>query len=295
MRSRGSHQPHAIALAAVIAVVSLGVTSALADPLVGATTSKVITTIAHIIVERIGGSTVDKILAPYIDDTLNEYLRGDPARVEPVLEERRDQIAQQLGGNSAEKDIPILKAQLELVQKELTALRALQKAPESVALANTDKHLADGVVQMEKKIDTRTAQLDSVQQKLDDVTVRVGQADASAKPAEAAPEKVALQSPSFDCHKAKKEIEHLICDNPTLADIDGRLGKVYWELRHFLAPSESEQLRREEIAWIKHRGERLKSECTPDGKVDLPCVIGLWKERIDQLQAQLQNAKARQL
>ena len=280
-------------LVITIVLFGLGGASALADPL-DTTTSKVITTIAHIIVERVAGSTVDRIIAPYIDDTLRSYLVGNPGKVEPALQQAEVKLTQQVqGADVAEAELPILKQQLALVQKELAALQAIRTNPEvkpsSDAVQKVDVHLADGVVQMEKSIDTRDEQLATVQQKLADVSARVDRPSASAV------QPGALRKPSFDCAKATKEMEHLICDNPSLADIDGRLGEVYWELRHFLEPSESQELKRQEIAWIKRRVDVMKDQCMPGGKTDLPCVIGLWKVRISQLETQLQNAKARKL
>lgn len=282
-------------LALAVAVLSGAAIPAFADPLVGKTTSKVIATVAHIIVERIGGSTLDRVVAPYIDETLVQYLSGDPAKIQPALEQQRVEISQHLN-DSAEKDIPILKAQLALVQKELNALKALQNAaPGSASLTEASTTVRQTAAQMAVGLEDRGVQLAKVQQKLEDVTVRFQRADTADSKTGPSPAAATLRPPSFDCHKARTEMEHLICDNPKLGDIDGRLGEVYWELRHFLAPSESQQLRKEEIAWIRRRDQSLDDACKHGDAVDMPCVIGLWKERIDQLEAQLQNAKGRRL
>jgi uncharacterized protein YecT (DUF1311 family) len=252
----------------------------------------VLTTIAHIIIERVGGSTVDKIVGPYVDDALKTYLRGDPKQ---ALEQQQAQITQKIP-DSAEKDIPVLKAQLELIQKELKALRALQQAaPNSDATMQVSAKLQEGVTYMEHQLDDRDAELADVERNLKEVTVRFEQADKGQPAPSAAPKPTQLKKPSFNCNKAKTKTELLICHDAALGDIDGRLGEVYWELHRFLAPSEAQQLKKQEIAWIRRRDQQLATLCTTNGEVNMPCVIGLWKERIDQLKAQLQTAKARRL
>ncbi|MBI3249435.1 MAG: DUF1311 domain-containing protein [Deltaproteobacteria bacterium] len=292
MVSSRSHRLRVAILVATLPTVLLGTYSVIAEPLVSETTSKVLTTIAHIIIERVGGSTVDRIVGPYVDDTLKTYLRGDPKR---ALEQQQTQVNQKLS-DSAEKDIPVLKAQLALIQEELRALRALRQAtPNSATTTQVSSNLQEGVTHMERKLNDRGTELAGVERNLKEVAVRFEQADMRQPAPSTAPQPAQLKKPSFNCRKAKTKTELLICREATLGDIDGRLGEVYWELHRFLVPSEARELKKQEIAWIRRRDQQLTTSCTTDDEVDLPCVIGLWKERVDQLEAQLQIAKARRL
>ncbi len=292
MLSSRSYRLRAAILAATLPTVFFGAYSVIAEPLVSETTSKVLATIAHIIIERVGGSTVDRIVGPYVDDTLKTYLRGDPKQ---ALEQQQTQVNQKLS-DSAEKDIPVLKAQLALIQEELRALRALQQAtPNSGTTTQVSSNLQAGVTSMERRLYTRGDELASVERNLKEVAVRVEQADKNLPSPSVTSRPAQLKKPSFNCNKAKTKAELLVCREATLGDIDGRLGEVYWELHRFLAPSEARELKKQEIAWIRRRDRQLTTSCTADDEVDLPCVIGLWKERVGQLETQLQTAKARQL
>lgn len=292
MLSLRSHRLRTAMLVATLPTVSLCAFSAAGEPLVSETTSKVLTTVAHIIIERVGGSTIDKIVGPYVDDALRTYLRGDPKE---TLEQQRAQITQKIP-DSAEKDIPVLKAQLELIQKELKALQALQQAAlNSNATMQVSAKLQEGVTHMERKLNSRGTELANVEHNLKEVTVRFEQAGKGQPASLAAPKPAQLKKPSFNCSKAKTKTELLICYDATLGDIDGRLGEVYWELHRFLTPSEAQELKKQEIAWIRRRDQQLATSCTTNSEVSMPCVIKLWKDRIEQLEAQLQTAKARRL
>lgn len=84
--------------------------------------------------------------------------------------------------------------------------------------------------------------------------------------------------PSFNCSKAKKDIEHSICTSLVLRDIDGRMGRVYRELRH--KTSYSNSLKKEQLAWLKKRDEK----CTP---YDETCLVSVYKDRIYQLKQKI--------
>jgi len=273
-------------------VISFSAASEAGEPLVSETTSKVIASIAHTLIKLApGGSVIDTIIAPYIDDTLVKYLSGDPKKIQPILENQQTQIAKKLQ-DSAESDIPVLKAQLDLIQKELKTLQALQQPDGSKEkLAQASSQINNDAKQMVSAIDNRSTQLASVESKLNDAAERFQQANKGVSP----PSTDRLRPPSFDCSKAKKEDEKLICQNASLSAIDGRLGDVYRELKNFYPPSEAQALKKEEIAWILRRRQLLTTKCKINNAVDIPCAMELWKERIAQLEAQLQNAKARRL
>jgi uncharacterized protein YecT (DUF1311 family) len=58
-------------------------------------------------------------------------------------------------------------------------------------------------------------------------------------------------APSFDCEKAKTDIEHAICKDERLSDLDKVLDKVYKQaLRRSPHP---EKIKREQMQWMKNR------------------------------------------
>ena len=76
---------------------------------------------------------------------------------------------------------------------------------------------------------------------------------------------------SFDCGRASTEIEHAICGNPKLSELDGQLGTLY---RTRLAQDSS--LRSAQLGWIRERNLR----CGPD----ITCLTGIVCERIRQFE-----------
>jgi uncharacterized protein len=79
------------------------------------------------------------------------------------------------------------------------------------------------------------------------------------------------QTASFDCNKATTEIEHAICRDPGLSQLDGQLGTVY---RARLAQDPG--LRSAQIAWIRERNQ----QCGPD----VACITLMVQGRITQLE-----------
>lgn len=56
---------------------------------------------------------------------------------------------------------------------------------------------------------------------------------------------------SFDCAKAQSKVEHLICDNPKISELDSKLGQVYQDV---LSKANDEQKQRaiaEQKHWLK--------------------------------------------
>ena len=60
-------------------------------------------------------------------------------------------------------------------------------------------------------------------------------------------------SPSFDCARAARVVEHAICNDPQLAALDGELDAAYQEARGELDESGRRALRDEQRAWLKVR------------------------------------------
>jgi len=81
---------------------------------------------------------------------------------------------------------------------------------------------------------------------------------------------------SFDCQKAKSELEHVLCDNAELSLLDSRLGGTYNTLTKMLNSAEVKQLRAAQTAWL---GTRI-TECTAKS---VDCLKRLYQKRIDTL------------
>ncbi len=99
------------------------------------------------------------------------------------------------------------------------------------------------------------------------------------------------QGPTFDCAKAKGEVELLICKDPALAALDRELAQVY---KAASAKAQGElvtQLRQEQRGWVKDRDECWKATSqtwitatwTVDNVKD--CVDAKYRLRISELQA----------
>src|SRR5262245_56805387 len=91
MSSERANRVGATTLLVAFATVSFAASAPGDQPLVGETTSKVLTAIASIIIERIGCTTLVKITNPIIDDAVNTYLRGNPKK---ALEDQEKLLAQ---------------------------------------------------------------------------------------------------------------------------------------------------------------------------------------------------------
>lgn len=82
--------------------------------------------------------------------------------------------------------------------------------------------------------------------------------------------------PSFDCSKASVTLEFTICDNSGLSDIDGKMGLVYWSLIHSLPEHRAEQLKQEQLNWLKVRD----SKCSAS---NVNCLLAAYQNRISEL------------
>lgn len=59
-----------------------------------------------------------------------------------------------------------------------------------------------------------------------------------------------LQAASFDCTKAGNRIEHMICDNQAVSDLDSELATVY---KMAIVSGDGKTIRNEQRAWLKSR------------------------------------------
>lgn len=89
----------------------------------------------------------------------------------------------------------------------------------------------------------------------------------------------APSSPSFDCAKAEGEVEHIICSDPELMNLDNQMAVVYKEATQKAVNEHPPFLKAEQRGWIKGRNDCWKSD---DKK---KCVEQEYKLRIAELQA----------
>jgi len=85
----------------------------------------------------------------------------------------------------------------------------------------------------------------------------------------------ARPSPGVNCTGGGPD-EVTICGNATLSDLDWRLYGVYQSLMKRLDQNQQTKLGREEVSWVKQRGE-----C----QSDVNCLTAAYKSRIGQLQS----------
>lgn len=87
--------------------------------------------------------------------------------------------------------------------------------------------------------------------------------------------------PSFDCKKASTDVERIICNNETLADLDKKLDAAFFELKKNpkgrLKVSVDELIKNQK-EWLKNRGKEEDGEC-----LDRGCLVGKYKERLIEL------------
>lgn len=91
-----------------------------------------------------------------------------------------------------------------------------------------------------------------------------------------------LLPPSFDCTKAETAVEQMICDHTLLSDVDGRLGKIYTQLKAASAIQDKNTLQAEQRAWLEKRDMQL-IHCAKN----MDCALKIYTDRIEALQAQL--------
>lgn len=101
------------------------------------------------------------------------------------------------------------------------------------------------------------------------------------------PRPAPVTTPAFDCSTATKDsIEHLICQDPVLAQLDLTLTSIYTAATAKAISDNSPLLKEEQDGWIKGRNECWKS----DDK--FLCVKTEYERRIAELQARYQLVDA---
>jgi len=85
---------------------------------------------------------------------------------------------------------------------------------------------------------------------------------------------------SFDCNKASTKLEHFICEDEELNEIDGLTGSIYYDIRKQLGETDKEALKKDQISWIKER-----NKCNTNKN----CLIQSYNKRIDYLESVYSN------
>ena len=85
----------------------------------------------------------------------------------------------------------------------------------------------------------------------------------------------ARPSPGVNCTGGTPD-EVTICGNATLSDLDWRLYGMYQSLMKRLDQNQQTKLGREEVSWVKQRGECQR---------DINCLTAAYKSRMSQLQS----------
>ena len=94
------------------------------------------------------------------------------------------------------------------------------------------------------------------------------------------PRPAAVATPAFDCASAEEgSIEHLICQEPALAQLDNTLTSIYKAASAKVAPEQSATLTAEQRGWIKGRNDCWKAEDK------FACIKTQYERRIAELQA----------
>jgi uncharacterized protein len=106
------------------------------------------------------------------------------------------------------------------------------------------------------------------------------------------PAVVLAQGPTFDCAKAKGEVEKLICSDASLATLDRKLAEIYKAATAKATGKLVTQLRTEQRGWLKGRNDCWKANgqqtwITATWTVDTVkgCVEAQHKLRISELQS----------
>ncbi len=86
---------------------------------------------------------------------------------------------------------------------------------------------------------------------------------------------------SFDCAKAGSDVEKTICGVKELADADVEMASIYGSLLSRLSGPEKNQLKREQLAWLKERN----TSCGTSEKI-VDCIRDFYKKRIETLKKQ---------
>jgi uncharacterized protein YecT (DUF1311 family) len=243
-------------------------------------------TLAATVLINVGAWLVQKVADHYAGKALDQVDAALANRYQNDLIKERDQLR-----NAAGAPTELDRSTLRAIDNQIATLTAIK-----TGTANASPQAIEEKVQGDLKAlrtviskqESRVAELEALVDKL-----RQGLSKAQEpppKPKETAPVPVTVPKsrPSFDCAKAKTFVERQICANDRIAAADGDLGKAYWAAREALPKPRSDQLRLEQLAWIRQRDFLLTSLCVgADERVDVSCALFFWEKRLAELRSYL--------
>jgi len=80
----------------------------------------------------------------------------------------------------------------------------------------------------------------------------------------------AQSRPSFNCSRARTRVEHLICGDTYLGQLDRRMATAYSAFLRRISRSEQARLRENQRLWLADR-----SDCST-----VDCLVGAYEDRI---------------
>jgi len=98
------------------------------------------------------------------------------------------------------------------------------------------------------------------------------------------------EAQSFDCKKASTKVEHRICDDKAIANLDVSLAR---EVKNAIAatPDQRKSLLEDERRWISDRDSQCASSATPAGDSLSTCLTLAYRKRIEDLKKTLADAE----
>jgi len=92
-------------------------------------------------------------------------------------------------------------------------------------------------------------------------------------------------APSIDCTRTNEPLEDLLCADDDLAVLDGRMGQLYRQRRAVLDHVPSENLKRDQIAWLGIRDRTCNYNKQEKSSIDAlapakPCLLQMIHARI---------------
>lgn len=119
---------------------------------------------------------------------------------------------------------------------------------------------------------------------------RTGDAPPPGTPSPAQQQAATPTRPSFDCARAQRADEKLICEEQALARADGEMGQIFQRLLGGMNEQQQGQLRREQRAWILQRNRSCQinndTKITPENRARLiTCLTTAYAERRRALEA----------
>ena len=76
--------------------------------------------------------------------------------------------------------------------------------------------------------------------------------------------------PSFNCSRARTRVEHLICGDAYLSQLDRRMANAYAAFQRRISAAERTRLREDQRLWLADR-----NRCT-----DVDCLVATYEDRI---------------